>query len=677
MKTSLKRVFVLALTVLMFLTILPGATGAETVTSDPFIPGQQLDGTGANEKSAADALFERLIAYESSEALLTAMQALTAEENALLEAFTAEQNAALTALVENLGAYDAALTDRNLTYTIQQGGSQDVTVRNMVGWRDQEFSYTTINTGISARLKGSWWYSGYTISVASNVPVGTYTLEVNYLTEDGGDDEIRNTDTITITVTEAPAEDTQVYYLKTPTSDPDSNAVSQWGRNIGTGSVRTDGATWTNDRNVFNPAPYIVSMADGMTKVGEGWLLPKATYADDYTTIFNAYKEEIERELGVTIVESDIEAIYLIPHKISRNNNTQPDKHIDCTINVVTKKVFAAVFWVTMPSGEVKQADAKNYTLNSTIAKTSNAPTETTGTFPNRITTDDGTVYEFDGWYNEAGTKVADTAWPYTPSTEELSDGTVNFYAKYTPVLTSVIVTKTVSSGIAADSTRAFSFTCTINNEEAFTFTLANGESKTIADIPAGATVVITETEDENFITSHQIDAEDAVQGATATIQKVAADGHSVAFTNARRTGSLTVEKLVTGSMGDRTKAFGFTYRYEINGATVTGTFDLRHGETWTTVNAIPYGTAVVIEEVNEGGYTTSYRSDNGESVNGRKAELIISGENHSVVFTNEKNAIPDMGVLLDSLPYIIILAVVVAIGVIVFIRKRRNGDDD
>ena len=56
---------------------------------------------------------------------------------------------------------------------------------------------------------------------------------------------------------------------------------------------------------------------------------------------------------------------------------------------------------------------------------------------------------------------------------------------------------------------------------------------------------------------------------------------------------------------------------------------------------------------------------------------ITVQEGNNEIVVTNNLVATPDTGVLLDSLPYILILAVVVAIGVIVFIRKRRNRDDD
>ena len=60
-----------------------------------------------------------------------------------------------------------------------------------------------------------------------------------------------------------------------------------------------------------------------------------------------------------------------------------------------------------------------------------------------------------------------------------------------------------------------------------------------------------------------------------------------------------------------------------------------------------------------------------------------ISGNAHETVkdnaieVVNEYDAPVDNGVLLDTLPYILILVVVVGGGVLLFLRKRKNDDDE
>ena len=48
-----------------------------------------------------------------------------------------------------------------------------------------------------------------------------------------------------------------------------------------------------------------------------------------------------------------------------------------------------------------------------------------------------------------------------------------------------------------------------------------------------------------------------------------------------------------------------------------------------------------------------------------------------TVTVTNYREGVPDTGVVLDSLPYILILAGVAAVVVLVIVKKNRRRDDD
>ena len=293
------------------------------------------------EKSDADKLYERLMAYETLDELNAALEALTEEEQALLDQFTAEQNAALEAKINALGGYDVVtLVNRSFSFTQGQGGTETVSVDNM---RSNGFSYECkpADSGITVAATSSWGsYTGYMVTVGSSVAAGTYTLTVNYRAGYYGNNKSYS-DTITIIVTEPGPEAAQVYYLKTPTSDPDSNATNQWGECVGNGTVKISGdVTWKQvdgvDKNLFSPGAYVVGMPTGFVKQADGsWLMPKANYSAHYTAIFDAYRAELQESLGVTINSvDDIEAIYLIPYKISQNNGSTPDKHIDCNSSI-------------------------------------------------------------------------------------------------------------------------------------------------------------------------------------------------------------------------------------------------------------------------------------------------------------------------------------------------------
>lgn len=246
----------------------------------------------------------------------------------------------------------------------------------------------------------------------------------------------------------------QVYILKVPTYDPKSNDSSLWtpAANRGwTGQVNTYGATWENNKNIMSyAAQYVTRWPDGTSD--SVWTLTK----DDANTtwfntvrdaIFENYKSTIEQEIrdknpglsGIELTKNDITQIKVMPYKISQNNGTTYDKHIDCTIAVVNDKVYTAKFWVMEP-GDTKytQVDARTYLKEQSVEKT------TAATIGNTKYSN-GIEYILKGWYKEntaytsgsdepgAATENRVENWAYAPSEEELADGTVNFYAVYAP----------------------------------------------------------------------------------------------------------------------------------------------------------------------------------------------------------------------------------------------------
>ena len=461
-----------------------------------------------------EALYERLMAVTSLEEMNSLLENLTGEQNAMLDEFSEEQNAALEAKMAELGAYEiSTLANRELKIT--QGGSASVTVSKNTNIYDVKSELTNPATGekpdISFSRNDSW--RGYTVRVGAGVPAGAYTFTVTYSTRSYYFDdwqwkytETEHTDTVTVTVEEAQPEEAMVFYLKTPTSDPDSNAQSQWGLTVGNGSVKTNGATWTDNKNIFSPGAYVVSMPVGMVKQDDGsWYLPrKATdsngneidYSSHYSAIYNAYKSELEKELKIALTSvNDIEAIYLIPYKISRNNTSTPDKHIDCIISVKTTKAFTARFWVKTPGADrYTLVDSRNYRMEDSVGITDKAPTNG-GEYSEIITTADG-VYRFDGWYNENKEKVSDDAWPYPPNSTELNDGAVDFYAHYTPAEATLTIKKVVD-GNMADHGKTFTFTYYYEGMEVSAenakFELKHNEETTL-NVPYGTTITITET---------------------------------------------------------------------------------------------------------------------------------------------------------------------------------------
>lgn len=157
---------------------------------------------------------------------------------------------------------------------------------------------------------------------------------------------------------------------------------------------------------------------------------------------------------------------------------------------------------------------------------------------------------------------------------------------------------------------------------------------------------------------------------------------------------NLTVTKTVTGKLGDTNKAFTFTITKDgkpVNNITEdnievsdgaqwlndgNGKFTLKDGATITFKN-LPSGEYKVVEDDYKGEkYETSYVVGSGTPENGQEASVTIGTDAKQINFTNHRTLEPDLGVLLDTLPYIVILAVVAGGVALLMLRKRRKEDD-
>lgn len=155
-----------------------------------------------------------------------------------------------------------------------------------------------------------------------------------------------------------------------------------------------------------------------------------------------------------------------------------------------------------------------------------------------------------------------------------------------------------------------------------------------------------------------------------------------------------TITKKVEGLFGDRSKQF----RIVVTGPNgFSQEFTLAHGETGTLNNLmVQVRDVITITEYDASDYDTTaqiYYSNSSNGLLGANGQE-FTGENEktttititddmidldeiNITVTNEKDAPVDNGVLLDTLPYILILVVVVGGGVLLFLRKRKNDDDE
>lgn len=159
---------------------------------------------------------------------------------------------------------------------------------------------------------------------------------------------------------------------------------------------------------------------------------------------------------------------------------------------------------------------------------------------------------------------------------------------------------------------------------------------------------------------------------------------------------NLTVTKTVTGKLGDTNKAFTFTITkadgtpVNITDANIAitdntkavwqsnGQFTLKDGASITFKN-LPSGEYKIVEDDYIGEkYETSWQigTDGDVHKKNRTATVTIDTTEQTVHFTNHRTLEPDLGVLLDTLPYIVILAVVAGGVALLMLRKRRKEDD-
>ncbi|MFR8417896.1 MAG: InlB B-repeat-containing protein [Faecalibacterium sp.] len=159
---------------------------------------------------------------------------------------------------------------------------------------------------------------------------------------------------------------------------------------------------------------------------------------------------------------------------------------------------------------------------------------------------------------------------------------------------------------------------------------------------------------------------------------------------------NLTVTKTVTGKLGDTNKAFTFTITKDgkpVNNITEdnieardgaqwlndgNGKFTLKDGASITFKN-LPSGEYKIVEDDYIGEkYETSWQigTDGDVHKKNRTATVTIDTTEQTVHFTNHRTLEPDLGVLLDTLPYIVILAVVAGGVALLMLRKRRKEDD-
>lgn len=221
-------------------------------------------------------------------------------------------------------------------------------------------------------------------------------------------------------------------------------------------------------------------------------------------------------------------------------------------------------------------------------------------------------TYQFDGWY----TNEACTGNKFDFENGTITKDTI-FYAKYVPISeeTDVTITKQVT-GLLGDT----------NKEFAFSATVTNGGDDITSQIDAvdenGSKVVLS-----SFKLKHnqKITLKDVPVGATVTVTEIAPGAH--------------YKVTATGYTGEQDGSNNVSFTY------------------------IAVKSADAVETASETGAETAMA-------------VVTAVDADDIVVTNHCTLKPDTGVLLDTLPYIVILAVVAGGVALLMLRKRRKEDD-
>ena len=232
------------------------------------------------------------------------------------------------------------------------------------------------------------------------------------------------TKTIEVVKNESPSSGNKrealVYYLKDPTKDANSNGSDQWGpSSLGTAVVNVEGATWTGNKNCFdNVDQRVLSWPTDLNGTN---VVPRSNNA--WNLIFDAYKASIEKELKVTITKDDVEEITLVPAKISKDNGTTPDMHLDCNVNIKCKSVALVKYWLFDANGtNWEMLGSKNYLIKD---ESTTKPSDVTDKDFPKTKTVNGVTYTFSGWYTDQSLTIPAPSFPAKVT------GSVEYYAKY------------------------------------------------------------------------------------------------------------------------------------------------------------------------------------------------------------------------------------------------------
>ena len=296
------------------------------------------------------------------------------------------------------------------------------------------------------------------------------------------------------------------------------------------------------------------------------------------------------------------------------------------------------------------------------------------------------------------GTSNPEETFTFTFTADRVTDSNANLTAAQMPAIADSTVTFAAGSATAAGLRKTVDVALsTVNWPGVGVYYYKVNET-------AGTTAGVTYDGNTAWlkVTVAYDEGTDTYYTAFVTLSLADDDGDGITdvktggFTNEYSAGSLAISKNVTGNMGNQNAYFavkvtltgetGKTYlasyavtggSYEENPAAIVigteTTFYLKHNET-ITISNLPYGVTYTVVEDD---YTTEANGAYDEaSYNFSDSGKKIDSASDTVTITNNKGTVVDTGIGLDSIPYVLLLAVVCA-GMLVFFSKKRAAREN
>lgn len=428
-----------------------------------------------------------------------------------------------------------------------------------------------------------------------------------------------HTDTYTVTVTKNAK--AAIYILKNPLGDADDNKQSVWVPDSSTLLATVDmtklEGTWVNDKNCFDKTAQGNAILNWPESApgGVSWTIKRGE--SHFDEILNwIWTKEYRDEIG--------KSLKIDPDKLQK---TDIDS-LTVTVHKVSKinggdypthlDCKISVQSKSYFTAAFDRYDPNNggwVYVDAATYETGKDINATTKKIPDTIQANDGVIWEFVGWYPENTDKLIDGTY----SSEKVKGW------PYTP-----------NEAELADGTVHF---YAVYKPKTSNLTI----SKTVTGM-LGDTSAKTSFSFELYVKSE-------------------ANVTAVTYTTSKDSRQQSISNLTYSATSDKDGYSSYS-------------FALSHGSS-ITFNNLPDGTYFVVEDDYSGNkYKTSYVLDDSDSVEKRDAEVEMQGNARTLSFTNKRDLLPDTGVLLDTLPYIVILAVVAGGVALLMLRKHRKEDD-